>query len=197
VHASFCNHGPDISYTTRLTGDRGPGITTYAALMTQVDAGGRELSFLASEEAFRVVKDLQRRNLVVPVVGNFAGPTSIRAIGDYLEAHDEAVTAFYVSNVEEYLGTAPIPPNGVWSEFCANVTALPLTSSSVFIRPWGTVVFSTGGALTLARSVTITTPDAGATVHPPGHRVALPSALMPILAEVPACRRVNAGTHLR
>jgi hypothetical protein len=65
VHASFRNHGPDISYTTRLTGDRGPGIATYPALMTQ------------------------------------------------------------------------------------------------------------------------------------GHRVALPSALMPILAEVPACRRVTAGTHLR
>jgi hypothetical protein len=67
--------------------------------------------------------------MVVPVVGNFAGGKAIRAIGDYLKRHQALVSAFYVSNVEQYLAR-----EGGLDRFCSNVAALPLDDSSTFIR---------------------------------------------------------------
>lgn len=101
----------------------------YADLMTATDRAGARRSFLASEEAFAFVRDLQLRNLVVPVVGDFAGPKAIRAVGDYLREQGATVGAFYLSNVEDYLY-----PLGRWEAFCRNVATLPLDASSTFIR---------------------------------------------------------------
>ena len=53
----------------------------------------------------------------------------MRAVGSFLKDRGVTVTAFYVSNVEDYLQR-----NGVWPKFCANVAALPMDSESVFIR---------------------------------------------------------------
>jgi len=102
---------------------------TYADLMTATDQTGVSRSFLASEELFGVMKDLESRNLVVPVVGDFGGPKAIRAIGSYLKAQGAAVGAFYLSNVEQYLYQ-----DGKWDAFCRNVAALPLNAGSTFIR---------------------------------------------------------------
>ena len=57
----------------------------------------------------------------MPVVGNFAGPKAIRAVGKYLKARGAIVSAFYVSNVEQYLTR-----EGGLEEFCASASTLPL-----------------------------------------------------------------------
>ena len=41
----------------------------------------RARSFLASEENFTLLKELETKNLLVPVVGNFAGPKALRGVG--------------------------------------------------------------------------------------------------------------------
>ncbi len=97
--------------------------------MVATDGIGAERSYLASEDSFTFVKNMETHNLIVPVVGDFAGPKALRAVGSYLKDRGVTVTAFYVSNVEEYLQR-----NSVWPKFCANVAALPLDSDSVFIR---------------------------------------------------------------
>jgi len=102
---------------------------TYVDLMTATDERGVPRSFLASEQAFAFLKDLQSRNLVVPVVGDFGGPKAIRAVGAYLKTLNGTVGAFYLSNVEQYLAQ-----NGKWDAFCRNVATLPLDGSSTFIR---------------------------------------------------------------
>jgi hypothetical protein len=99
---------------------------TYAELMLQRDGSGVERSFLSSEERYLVLRDLEQRNLVVPVVGNFEGPKAIRAVGAYLHAAGATVAAFYLSNVEQYLAS--------WDTFCRNVATLPLDPHSTFIR---------------------------------------------------------------
>jgi hypothetical protein len=104
---------------------------TYWDLVTQTDQAGEGLSFLGSEEKFRFVKDLESRNLVVPVVGNFSGPKALRAVGQYVRDHGATVTAFYLSNVEGYLRREP----GSWQAFCANVATMPIDDGSFFIRP--------------------------------------------------------------
>ena len=58
---------------------------TYADLMVATDGDGQSRSFLSTEESFGFLKDLESRNLLVPVVGNFAGPKAIRAVGKYPE----------------------------------------------------------------------------------------------------------------
>jgi hypothetical protein len=102
---------------------------TYADLMTQTDNEGIERSYLATDAGFAFVKELESKNLVIPVVGDFAGPKAIRAIGAYLKAHDAEVSVFYLSNVEQYLHQG-----GKWAAFCRNVATLPIGPSSAFIR---------------------------------------------------------------
>jgi hypothetical protein len=102
---------------------------SYADLMTATDAAGVSRSYLATEEGFQLLKDLESRNLVVPVVGDFGGPKAIRAIGTYLKARGATVAAFYLSNVEQYLYQ-----DGKWDAFCRSVATLPLDPSSTFIR---------------------------------------------------------------
>ena len=56
---------------------------------------------------------------------------AIRAVGEYLRRHNLTVTAFYTSNVEQYL----FQGDG-WKRFFGNVAALPLDPTSTFIRAY-------------------------------------------------------------
>jgi hypothetical protein len=103
---------------------------TYAQAMTGTDLMGTYQSYLASEERFKFVQGLERRNMIVPLVGDFAGNRAVAGVGRYLRDHGAAVDVFYVSNVERYL----------WDEgdhgrrFYVNAAALPANQSSTFIR---------------------------------------------------------------
>jgi hypothetical protein len=61
------------------------------------------MAFLATEENYQAVREMQLENLIIPVVGNFAGPKAIKAVAEYLKERNATVTAFYASNVEQYL----------------------------------------------------------------------------------------------
>jgi hypothetical protein len=122
--AVFRTAGP-----SNLTG-QGDKKMSYARLMDATDLTGVNHGYLASEENFRIVQDLERRNVIVPVVGDFAGDTALVGIGRYLKEHDAVVNVFYVSNVERYL----FEQGDHGKHFYSNVTALPLDSSSIFIR---------------------------------------------------------------
>jgi hypothetical protein len=102
---------------------------TYDELMTATDEAGVFRSYLASEDRFAVLKALEAKNLIVPVVGDFGGPKAIHAVGTYLKARGATVSAFYLSNVEQYL-----VQDGKSDRFCRNVASLPLDSTSTFIR---------------------------------------------------------------
>jgi hypothetical protein len=130
VYHAFFTGGPELRYSF----PRGPwfaGFPTYGELMTESDGEGGQHSYLASDENFRVLRELERNNLIVPLVGDFGGSKAIRAVGEYLREHDAAVTVFYTSNVEQYLFQGE-----TWKRFFGNVAALPLDPSSVFIRAY-------------------------------------------------------------
>ena len=130
VYYAFYWFGPSITYNSSGgNGGRGGNMATYAQLMSVVDATGAASSFLASEETFRFMKDFEQRNLLVPVVGNFGGPKALRAVGKYVRDRGAVVSAFYLSNVEQYLRQ-----DGIWNIFCANVASMPLDEQSTFIR---------------------------------------------------------------
>jgi hypothetical protein len=130
VYDFFYSWGLPITYNSSSNrGGFGGSMATYASLMMATDSDGVSRSFLASDESFRVLKDLESRNLVVPVVGNFGGPKALRAVGQYVRDHGGTVSAFYLSNVEQYL-----KQDGLWMTFCANVASMPLDETSTFIR---------------------------------------------------------------
>jgi hypothetical protein len=172
VYRAFFTHGPAITWSTNIGGtSRGGRGVSYSALMTQSDLDGKGLSYLASEESYLLLKELESRNLIVPVVGDFGGPKAIRAVGGYVRDRGGIVTAFYLSNVEQYLRQ-----DGKTTAFCRNSAALPLDEGSVYIRP-------SGGVVTFAR-------PAGA---PPGtintmlYETVRRTALYPIAEEVKTC----------
>jgi hypothetical protein len=136
VYGAFYWYGPSITYNSSNNNGfgRGGNMSTYAQLMTAADDQGREQSYLASEAGFRFMKDLEQRNMVVPLVGNFGGSRALRAIGQYVRDHHATIGAFYLSNVEQYL-----QQDGIWGAFCGNVASMPLDPTSTFIRSqsWG------------------------------------------------------------
>jgi hypothetical protein len=133
IYFAFFWDGPGIRYSSGPTfGGRNafsPVFPSYEELMTQTDWDGTPRSYLATETQFRYVKGLEERNLIVPVVGDFAGPKALRAVGRYVREHGGRVGAFYVSNVEQYLFQ-----DGHFEAFARNVATLPVDATSTFIR---------------------------------------------------------------
>jgi hypothetical protein len=108
--------------------------------MTATDSDGHARSYLATEDAFAFVKTIESRNLIVPIVGDFSGPRALRAVGAYLKARSAVVSAFYVSNVEQYLRV-----ERVWGSFCGNAARLPVDDASTIIRAGRGGRYSRGG----------------------------------------------------
>lgn len=138
VDSIFFVSGPTLNYSSGSTGRSGNRfgrggfnrMPTFAQIASATNEGGMNRGFLGSETAYGVVRDLQRRNLVVPLVGNFAGPKTLRAVGGWLRDRGAKVNVFYTSNVEQYL----FQQADNWAVFYRNVAAMPLDSSSRFVR---------------------------------------------------------------
>ena len=127
-HERFAGAGLDLRFesTGRPPQSHYP---TYRELLLAVDSLGRQGHFLASEEYFQFVKSLEGRNLVLPVVGDLAGPTALIKIGTVLENRREPLSTFYTSNVEFYLARA-----GTQDRFLENLAHLPRLPRAVIIR---------------------------------------------------------------
>ena len=97
--------------------------------MTAADAQGITRSFLASEESYQGLREMQVRNLIIPVVGNFAGTRALKSVAAYLDGRGLTVTVFYTSNVESYLFRGDD-----WRTFYGNMAALPVDRRSVLVR---------------------------------------------------------------
>jgi hypothetical protein len=129
VYYNFYWFGPSLTYSSSSGGTGGRGnFVNYHDLMVADDGAGVSRSYLANDENFMFMKDLETKNLLVPVVGNFGGPKAIRSVGKYVRDRGGLVSAFYLSNVEQYL-----TQQGLWYAFCGNFATLPLDESSTFI----------------------------------------------------------------
>jgi len=130
VAQAFFKSGPELGYS--FIGGYGDfrRWPSYAELMTESDGVSRNWNFLANEEQFRLIQRFQKDNLIVPLVGDFAGPKTIRAVAQYVREHGGTVRTFYASNVEQYL----FRDKENWKHFYDNVAFLPANSTSTFIR---------------------------------------------------------------
>jgi hypothetical protein len=135
VYTAFFAAGPDLTYSFTMPGRGssmmfyGRRMPTYAELQMENDGEGVQRGYLASEANYRVLRDLERNNLIVPLVGDFAGDKALRSVGKFVRDNGATITAFYTSNVEQYLFQSDD-----WRRFFSNVATLPVDTSSTFIR---------------------------------------------------------------
>lgn len=130
IHRAFFDAGPDLRFTSRNRPPRSY-YPTYRDLLLERDLGGRQANYLASEADFAFLKDLQARNLVIPVVGNLGGERALSAIGRDAQERGLKISAFYTSNVEYYLMR-----EGGFDRFAATLSRLPFDERSVIIRSY-------------------------------------------------------------
>ena len=131
VYSSFYHAGPALTYSSNVArGFGGRGMPTYRTLMTATDQDGVNRGYLGSEENFGILKDMQARNLIVPVVGDFAGPKALREVGNWVRQQNATIRTFYVSNVEQYL----FQQGDAWRRFYDNVSDMPMHRDARFVR---------------------------------------------------------------
>lgn len=129
--AEFVQSGLDTRYSSLGRNNRA-GYPSFGELISATDREGRRASYLADETSFQFVRDLQRRDRIIPVIANVAGTQAMASIARYAAEQHLAVSAFYLSNVEQYL----IERDQGFAAYVRNVRALPRDASSVIIRSY-------------------------------------------------------------
>ena len=127
-HDEFIGAGLDLRFQSH---GRAPQFyyPTLAELLLEVDREGNRASYVSTEERFQRVRALQLDDRIIPVVGDLAGETAMRALARDIESRGLEVSALYTSNVEFYLfGSRTFP------RFIENLRALPLSGGSVIIK---------------------------------------------------------------
>jgi hypothetical protein len=127
IYWEFFRQGLDIKYDSW----RSFFFPTLKEFLLETDLENRRRNWLASAESYQFVRDLHRKNLIIPAVGDFAGEHAFQRLGSILEKRGETVSAVYVSNVEFYLFR-----QRRWWRFVDNIRRLPVDEKSVFIRAY-------------------------------------------------------------
>jgi hypothetical protein len=132
-HRAFMVEGLDLVYSGRGASERqyypASDYPTLRELLTSRAPDGRQWHYLASEDDFAFLKDMEARNAIVPIVGDVSGSHAFRSVAAAISERGERVSAFYISNVETYL-----EQNMASGRFLDNLSRLPRTIESVMIR---------------------------------------------------------------
>ena len=131
VYKTFKSEGLEIAFRIDSFGDPGRGgyFPALKDLILQTDLNGKLGNFLAIKDDYDFVRSMHRKNLILLVVGDFGGTKALASVADYLKKNSYTVSAFYTSNVEQYLFES-----GTFEAFVNNVRKFPLTEKSLFIR---------------------------------------------------------------
>jgi hypothetical protein len=133
VYRSFCNQGFEIGFDIKGGWSRRFGhLPSLREIILQKDLKGKEGNFLASVDDYDFVRDMQRRNMIIPVVGDFSGKKALAAVGDYLRKKGYVVSVFYASNVEIVLFDFGM--RSTFPGFAENIKKLPTNEQSLLIR---------------------------------------------------------------
>ena len=133
LYREFGSRGLDLTFSA-YGGRAVAGFPTVRDLYLATDLGDRQAGFLATESDYRLVRDLERADRVIPVVGDLAGPHALRAIGDWIRERGDRLSVFYLSNIEFYLVR-----QGTFDQFVANVKSLPTDESTLLVRSYFSV----------------------------------------------------------
>jgi hypothetical protein len=75
----FSRGGPRMDYGFASTAPN-PYVPSYYMLAVSTDSHGKNWVYLAREESYKHIRDMQQKNLIVPLVGDFTGLKAIRTV---------------------------------------------------------------------------------------------------------------------
>ena len=122
----FFRGGPRMDYGFASTAPN-PYVPSYHALAVSNDGRGKNWVYLNREESYRHIRDMQQKNLIVPITGDFTGVKSIKTVSQYVKDHGSTISVFYISNVEDYIQAG-------WSAYLSNLSAMPADKATLLIR---------------------------------------------------------------
>jgi hypothetical protein len=122
----FFRGGPRMDYAYASSSPNN-AVPSYYNLMVTTDGRGKNWAYLDNEDRYKYVREMQLKNLIIPLVADFGGPKTIKTISQYLKDRGATVSVFYISNVEDYLSSS-------WTNWKANLAALPADDSTLLIR---------------------------------------------------------------
>jgi hypothetical protein len=122
----FFRGGPRMDYGFASTAPN-PYVPSYHMLAVATDSHGKNWVYLAREESYKHIREMHQKNLIVPLVGDFAGEKAIKSVAQYIKDHGSTISVFYISNVEDY-----IQPK--WPVYLKNLAVLPSDNSTLLIR---------------------------------------------------------------
>jgi hypothetical protein len=131
VYRAFYTDGVAISFrlgTYRRMGGFGR-FPSMRDLAEALDPDGKPGSYLARPDDYQFLRELHEKNRIIPLVGDFGGPKTLKSIAGFLRINSCTLNVFYASNVEMYLFQ-----NDSFANFVENVKSLPVSSNSLFIR---------------------------------------------------------------
>lgn len=138
VYSAFRDENLNLQYRSGGFGGYGYPSSSYwnyfptlEDLILEPDLHGKPGNFLANRADYEFVRSLQESNRIIPVVGDFGGSKALAMVAAFLKKNGYTVTAFYTSNVEQYLFSG-----GEFDSFARNVALMPITSKSLFIRAY-------------------------------------------------------------
>jgi hypothetical protein len=129
VYEAFHSEGVSISFRLNPNRGRYGRFSSMRELAVQLGPDGKPGNYLANEADYQFVRNFQLQNRIIPLVGDFAGEKTLKAVGSYLRKNSLAVSVFYISNVEQFLFQ-----NDSFDSYAKNVKLLPITTKSIFIR---------------------------------------------------------------
>jgi hypothetical protein len=129
-HDEFTRSGLDLRFTSYGRGPRSY-YPTIRQLYLEKDLSGKQANFLAREDDYQFLRDLERRGRVIPLVGDFGGRRALKGIAAFLQGHHLGVSLFYTSNVEFYLFR-----QGTFRRYVENMRTLPWSDPALVIRSY-------------------------------------------------------------
>lgn len=102
---------------------------TFARLIATRTRDGKPAHFLGDERLYQSLRDAERADRVIPLVGDFAGPKSITGLAEWLRRRGRSVGVLYISDVEFFLLRS-----GKFPAYIANLDRLPWADGAVVVR---------------------------------------------------------------
>jgi hypothetical protein len=122
----FFRGGPRMDYGFASTAPN-PYVPSYHALAVSTDSRGKNWVYLNREESYKHIREMQQKNLIVPLVGDFAGTKAIKTVAQYVKDRGSTISVFYISNVEDYIQSG-------WPAYLSNLAVLPVDNATLLIR---------------------------------------------------------------
>jgi hypothetical protein len=132
MHEVFCQNALDIRFTF-IRFSPGTVHADFKEILLGQDLHGNYANFLSNNDSYRLIRQMQKENRIIPLVGDFGGTQAIAALAAEMRRRNLLLGVFYLSNVEDYLMMRGLPDDPM-EQFVVNLEGLPHDHRSLLVR---------------------------------------------------------------